>query len=196
LARELAGPSASPESQRLAREAAAAHIDVDRVQRIRHRLMVPKNTPSPFPIWRATSPSWNATNADRYRGENGHCENSLRNNVSQRESPMWKRATKSIGTGDRNILAEQTQNSQCFQRQSDSSVEETTFFDICIKRQSARLHEQPSTEQRNWIRYSIRRLRESLIARQTKTADKPATSDVSRDLALSFLLTSDDNEPF
>jgi hypothetical protein len=40
LARELAGPAASPEMQNLAREAAAAHIDVDRVRRMRHRLML------------------------------------------------------------------------------------------------------------------------------------------------------------
>jgi hypothetical protein len=36
--------------------------------------MVPKNRRSRFPIWRTSSPSWSATNADRYRGENGHCE--------------------------------------------------------------------------------------------------------------------------
>jgi hypothetical protein len=40
LARELAGPAASPELQSLAREAAAAHIAVDRVRHARHRLMV------------------------------------------------------------------------------------------------------------------------------------------------------------
>jgi hypothetical protein len=45
LARELAGPSASPELQSLAREAAAAHIAVDRVQRMRHRLMVQQLEP-------------------------------------------------------------------------------------------------------------------------------------------------------
>ena len=53
LARELAGPSASPESQRLAREAAAAHIDVDRVQRMRHRLMVQQLEP---PVLIPTTP--------------------------------------------------------------------------------------------------------------------------------------------
>ena len=40
LALELAGPGASPELQSLAREAAAAHIAVDRVRRASHRLMV------------------------------------------------------------------------------------------------------------------------------------------------------------
>jgi hypothetical protein len=246
LARELAGPAASPELQSLAREAAAAHIAVDRVRRACHRLMlqqledplllpttpraakqharqemslssvnaslrgytfpgafvhccrhltVPKNTHSPFPIWRATSLLWNATSATRCRSESGHCENLLRNNVSQRESPMWKRATKSIGTGKQIILAERTQNSQCFQRQSDSSVEGTTLFDLFLELQNARLPEQPSTKQSNWLRFALRRLRESLIAGQTKTTDKPATSDVSRELALSWLLSRDDNGP-
>ena len=108
---------------------------------------------------------------------------------------MWKRATKTSGTGNRSILAERSQNPQRFQRQADSSVEGTTLFDLFLEGQNARLHEQPSTKQRNWRRYSIRRVRESLIAGQTKAADKPATSDVSRDLALSWLLNSDDNEP-
>src|SRR5262249_43364249 len=40
LARELAGAGASPELHSLAREAAAAHIDVDRVRWARHRLML------------------------------------------------------------------------------------------------------------------------------------------------------------
>jgi hypothetical protein len=49
LARELAGPAAGPELQSLAREAAAAHIDVDRVQRMRHRLML-QHLADPLPI--------------------------------------------------------------------------------------------------------------------------------------------------
>jgi hypothetical protein len=40
LARELAGPAATPELQSLAGEAAAAHIAVDRVRQARHRLML------------------------------------------------------------------------------------------------------------------------------------------------------------
>jgi hypothetical protein len=40
LARELAGPGASPELQGIAREAAAAHIAVDRVRRARHWMIV------------------------------------------------------------------------------------------------------------------------------------------------------------
>lgn len=39
LARELAGPAATPELRRLACDAAAAHIAVDRVRRAAHRLM-------------------------------------------------------------------------------------------------------------------------------------------------------------
>jgi hypothetical protein len=66
------------------------------------------------------------------------------------------------------------------------------LFDLLVELQSARLHERRSTKQSNC---SIRRLRESLIAGQTLTAGNPVTSEVSRDLALSFLLT-DDNEPF
>jgi hypothetical protein len=42
----------------------------------------------------------------------------------------------------------------------------------------------------------MRRLRDSLIRRQTTTAAKPVTSEVSDNLALSFLLTSDDDGPF
>jgi hypothetical protein len=49
LARELAGPAAGLELQDLAREAAAAHIDVDRVQRMRHRLML-QDLADPVPI--------------------------------------------------------------------------------------------------------------------------------------------------
>src|SRR5262249_54487756 len=47
--RELAGPAAGPELQSRAREAAAAHIDVDRVRRMRHRLML-QHLADPVPI--------------------------------------------------------------------------------------------------------------------------------------------------
>jgi hypothetical protein len=49
LARELAGPAADPELQSRARDSAAAHIDVGRVQRMRHRLMLQHLT-DPVPI--------------------------------------------------------------------------------------------------------------------------------------------------
>jgi hypothetical protein len=49
LARKLAGPAAGPELQSRAREAAAAHIDVDRVQRMRHRLML-QQLADPVPV--------------------------------------------------------------------------------------------------------------------------------------------------
>ena len=50
LARELAGPAASPELRNLARDAAAGHIAVDRVRRARHRLMVQQlSAPVPIP---------------------------------------------------------------------------------------------------------------------------------------------------
>jgi hypothetical protein len=72
-----------------------------------------------------------------------------------------------------------------------------TLFDLFLELQNAPLHEQPSTKRRNLLRDSIRRLRESLIAGQTTTTDKPATSEVSRDLALSFLLKhNDDDGPY
>ena len=68
------------------------------------------------------------------------------------------------------------------------------LFDLYLL-QRARLLEQPGTKQSNLIRYSIRRLRESPIA--DETAAKPATSEVSRQLASSLLLNSDDHhEPF
>jgi hypothetical protein len=69
------------------------------------------------------------------------------------------------------------------------------LFDVYLQLQSAR--QQPSTKQSNLIRASIRRLRQALIAGQTTSAAEPTTSEVSRNLALSFLLTSDDdNGPF
>jgi hypothetical protein len=72
-----------------------------------------------------------------------------------------------------------------------------TLFDLFLELQNAPLHEQPSTKRRNLLRDSIRRLRESLIAGQTTTTDKPATSEVSCDLALSFLLKhNDDDGPY
>jgi hypothetical protein len=49
LARELAGPAAGAELQSLAREAAADHIDVDRVRRACHRMMV-QQLEDPVPI--------------------------------------------------------------------------------------------------------------------------------------------------
>jgi hypothetical protein len=67
------------------------------------------------------------------------------------------------------------------------------LFDLYLMLQHARLNEQPSAKQSKLIRYSIRRLRESLVAEQTT---KPETSEVSRNLALSLLLNSDDHEPF
>ena len=70
------------------------------------------------------------------------------------------------------------------------------LFDLLIQLQSARLHEQPSTKQSNVIRCAIRRLRESLMSGRKTTESKPVTNDVSRDLALSFLLNRNDNEPF
>jgi hypothetical protein len=71
------------------------------------------------------------------------------------------------------------------------------LFDIYLQLQSARLQEQQSTKQTNLIRGAIRRLRQSLIAGQTTAAEKPVTSEVSRDLALSMLLSmSDDHGPF
>jgi hypothetical protein len=109
---------------------------------------------------------------------------------------MWKKATKSIGPENRSILAKRTQNFQYFQRQSDSSMGVTGLFDLCIELQNARLYEQPSTKQTNLIRGYLRRLRESLIGGQTKAADKPAPSEVSRDLALSFLLKHNDDGPY
>jgi hypothetical protein len=69
------------------------------------------------------------------------------------------------------------------------------LFDLYLLRR-ALVDEQPSTNQCNLIRHSIRRLRESLIAEQTTTAAKPETSEVSRQLALSELLNGDDQEPF
>ena len=66
------------------------------------------------------------------------------------------------------------------------------LFDLFLQLQSARLHEQSSTKQGNLIR----RLRDSLIRRQATTAAKPVTSEVSDNLALSFLLASDDDGPF
>jgi hypothetical protein len=65
------------------------------------------------------------------------------------------------------------------------------LFDLLLQLQNARLQEQSSTKQSNLIR----RLRDSLIRRQTTTA-KPVTSEVSENLALSFLLTSEDDGPF
>jgi hypothetical protein len=70
------------------------------------------------------------------------------------------------------------------------------LFDVYLQLQSARLQEQRSTKDTNLVRGTIRRLRQSLIARQTTTAAKPEGSEVSRALALSFLLTSDDDGPF
>ena len=70
------------------------------------------------------------------------------------------------------------------------------LFDLLLELQSARLHEQGSTKQKNLIRASLRRLRESLIRGRTTTAAKPETSEVSRALAISFLLKSDDEGPF
>jgi len=70
------------------------------------------------------------------------------------------------------------------------------FFDLCIQLQRARLQERPSTKHSNLTRWSIRRLRESLIGGQTTTAAKPGESDVSRELALLWLLNSNDDEPF
>ena len=71
------------------------------------------------------------------------------------------------------------------------------LFDLYIQLQTARLDEQPSTKQTNLIRGAIRRLRQSLIAGQTTAAEKPVTSEVSRDLALSMLLSmSDDHGRF
>jgi hypothetical protein len=72
------------------------------------------------------------------------------------------------------------------------------LFDLCILLQNARLHERPGTKQSNMIRSSIRGLRESLVAGQTgQTTDaKPVTNEVSCNLALSFLLNSDDNDLF
>ena len=70
------------------------------------------------------------------------------------------------------------------------------LFDAYLLLQEARLHGQPGTKQNNDIRWSIHRLRESLIAKQMTSAAKPLTNEISRDLALSFLLTHDDYGPF
>ena len=67
------------------------------------------------------------------------------------------------------------------------------LFDIYLQLQSARLQEQQSTKQTNLIRGAIRRLRQSLIAGQTTAAEKPVTSEVSRDLALAMLLSMSDD---
>jgi hypothetical protein len=61
------------------------------------------------------------------------------------------------------------------------------LFDLFIQLQRAPLHEQQRT---------IRRLRESLSAGQTMKDANSATSEVSRDLALSFLLSLDEKQPF
>jgi hypothetical protein len=53
LAHELAGPAADPELLYRAREAAAAHIDVDRVRRARHRLIV-QELADPCPLPKST----------------------------------------------------------------------------------------------------------------------------------------------
>jgi hypothetical protein len=53
LARELVAPAADPELQSRAREAAAAHIDVHRVQRARHALMV-QALADPLPLPRTS----------------------------------------------------------------------------------------------------------------------------------------------
>jgi inactivated superfamily I helicase len=69
------------------------------------------------------------------------------------------------------------------------------LFDVLLQLQSAR--QQPSTKRSNLIRASIRRLRQALGAGQTTSATEPETSEVSRQLTLSFLRTCDDNEgPF
>ena len=69
------------------------------------------------------------------------------------------------------------------------------LFDVLLQLQTAR--QQPGTKQSNLIRASIRRLRQALGAGQTTSATEPETSEVSRQLALSFLQTRDESEePF
>jgi hypothetical protein len=75
-----------------------------------------------------------------------------------------------------------------------SCEERTMVFDVLLQLQNAR--QQPSTKQSNLIRASIRRFRQALIAEQTTSAAQPETNEVSRNLALSFLLTRGDDGPF
>ena len=99
----------------------------------------------------------------------------------------------------RKILAERSQNSQCKQGQGE---EAPGLFDVYLRFQSARGDETPSPKQSNWARASMRRLRESVIggqaqtANQPQTGDKPATSDVSRQLALLWLSKKEENGPY
>ena len=68
-----------------------------------------------------------------------------------------------------------------------ANEEGITLFDVCVQLQTARRQEQPGTKPTHLIHGFLRRLRESRTARRTTTAAKPE-SEVSRDLALSFLL--------
>jgi hypothetical protein len=69
------------------------------------------------------------------------------------------------------------------------------LFDVLLQLQTAR--QQPGTKESNLIRASIPCLRQALGAGQTTSAAEPETSEVSRQLALSFLRTRNDNEePF
>jgi hypothetical protein len=70
------------------------------------------------------------------------------------------------------------------------------LFDAYLLLQKARLHDRPGTKQNNYIRWSIHRLCESLLDKPLPTAAKPQTNEVSRELALSCLLTRDDHGPF
>jgi hypothetical protein len=109
---------------------------------------------------------------------------------------MWGRATR----------PDQEKNSRIWQNEAKipnvfnatvglSSEEEMNLFDVLLQFQSAQ--QQPGTKQSNLIRASIRRLRQALGAGQTTSATEPETSEVSRQLALSFLQRCDDNEgPF
>ena len=62
------------------------------------------------------------------------------------------------------------------------------LFDLWTRLQRARRQEQPGVKQD-----ALSRLRQSAGAEPTAATPKPEESEVSRQLALAFLLSSDDN---
>jgi hypothetical protein len=116
---------------------------------------------------------------------NPRCAQERRDRVGRKSIGFWQNEPKIPNVFNGNLLAYRVRK------------EETMLFDLYLQLQSARLHEQGSTKQTKLIRGALRRLGESPVASETTTAGKPATREVSRDLALAMLLSmSDDHGRF